>query len=63
MSALHTPALDEAEAFYGELFGWKLDRLADAPLAYWRLPGHVGGQANQGMPRDVVAVAAAIGED
>jgi predicted enzyme related to lactoylglutathione lyase len=63
MSALHTPALDEAGAFYGELFGWKLDRLADAPLAYWRLPGHVGGQANQGMPRDVVAVAAAIGED
>lgn len=63
MSALHTPALDQAQAFYGELFGWKLDRLAGAPLAYWRLPGHVGGQVNQCMPRHVVAVAAAIGED
>ncbi len=61
MSALHTTALDEAHAFYGDLFGWKLDRLADAPLAYWRLPGHVGGQVNQPMPRDVVAVAVAIG--
>ncbi len=63
MSALHTTALDKAHAFYGDLFGWKLDRLVDAPLAYWRLPGHVGGQVKQPMPRDVVAVAVAISED
>lgn len=63
MSTLHTTALNETDVFYGGLFGWKLDRVVDTPLAYWRLPGHVGGQINQPMPRDIVAVAVEIGED
>ena len=31
-------------------------------MRFWRLDGHVGGQAEQPMPRDVVAVLAPIGE-
>ena len=62
MSALHTPAPERAEAFYGALFGWQLEALPDAPFALWRLPGYVGGEPDQPMPRDVVAVMAAIEE-
>jgi predicted enzyme related to lactoylglutathione lyase len=62
MSSLHTPALDASEAFYGQLFSWTLDAIPDAPMAFWRLDGHVGGKPEQPMPRDVVAVLAPIGE-
>jgi len=62
MSSLHTPAPGDSEAFYGRVFGWRLETAADAPMRFWRLDGHVGGQAEQPMPRDVVAVLAPIGE-
>lgn len=62
MSSLHTPAPETSETFYGQLFGWTLDGILDAPMAFWRLDGHVGGEADQPMPRDVVAVLAPIGD-
>lgn len=60
MSSLHTAARDASEAFYGQLFGWTLEPVSGAPMALWRLDGHVGGEADQPMPRDVVAVLAPI---
>ena len=62
MSSLHTPARDASAAFYGQLFGWTLEPAPGAPMAFWRLDGHVGGKADQSMPRDVVAVLVAIGD-
>ncbi|MDQ3648226.1 MAG: hypothetical protein M3433_06530 [Actinomycetota bacterium] len=62
MSSLHTPAPDASETFYGPLFGWTLEVVPGAPMAFWRLNGHVGGKADQPMPRDVVAVLAPIGD-
>jgi predicted enzyme related to lactoylglutathione lyase len=61
MSSLHTPAPDEAATFYGGLFGWTRHAEPDAPVALWRLEGHVGGEPGQPMPRDVIAVLAPIG--
>jgi predicted enzyme related to lactoylglutathione lyase len=62
MSSLHTPARDTSEAFYGQLFGWTLEPVPGAPMAFWRLDGHVAGEAGQPMPRDVVAVLVRIGD-
>jgi predicted enzyme related to lactoylglutathione lyase len=31
-------------------------------MALWRLPGHVGGEPDQPVPRDVVAVMVAMGD-
>jgi hypothetical protein len=63
MSTLHTPASEVSATFYGETFGWRLESVPDAPIAFWRLHGHVGGQPGQPMPRDVVAVLARIEAD
>jgi predicted enzyme related to lactoylglutathione lyase len=60
MSAVHTPDVDAAQAFYGAVLGWRLEPMPGAPFALWRLPGHVGGEPGQPIPRDVVAVAAPI---
>lgn len=60
MSSLHTPARDASAAFYGYLFGWTLEPVPGTPIAFWRLDGHIGGEAEQPMPRDVVAVLAPI---
>jgi predicted enzyme related to lactoylglutathione lyase len=60
MSSLHTGDPEGAKAFYGELFGWRPD-VFDAggvPITLWRLPGYVGGEPEQPVPRDVVAVMA-----
>jgi hypothetical protein len=54
MSLLNTGDPDGAEAFYGALFGWEADSLGDITL--WRLPGYVGGEPQQPVPRDVVGV-------
>jgi hypothetical protein len=54
MSALATPDQDGAKSFYASLFGWETDTFGDATL--WRLPGFVGGEPEQPVPRDVVAV-------
>jgi len=61
MSTLHTPAPEVSATFYGETFGWRLKSVPDAPIAFWRLDGHLGGEPGQPMPRDVVAVLAPIG--
>jgi predicted enzyme related to lactoylglutathione lyase len=60
MSALSTPDLDAAKAFYGAVFGWETEAFAvgDMEATLWRLPGFEGGEPSQPVPADVVAVAA-----
>lgn len=58
MSALNTSDGDGAKAFYGALFGWEADEFAPG-FELLRLPGYVGGEPQQPVPRDVVAVLAA----
>jgi len=60
MSALATPDLEGAKAFYGAVFGWETETFAagDIEATLWRLPGFVGGEPQQPVARDVVAVAA-----
>lgn len=57
MSALRTPDPDRAAVFYAAVFGW--EREAYGPVSLLRLPGYVGGEPTQPVPRDVVAVMAA----
>ena len=59
MSALATPDLEGAKAFYGAVFGWETDTFAvgDIEATLWRLPGFEGGEPEQPVPADVVAVA------
>ncbi len=58
MSTLQTSDPDRAIEFYRELFGWQPEALAmeAAEMSLWRLPGYVGGEPQQPVPRDVVAV-------
>jgi hypothetical protein len=64
MSLLHTSDLERAEAFYGAVFGWQATPFgAGAPFTLCRLPGYVGGEPQQPVPRDVVAVMTALGGD
>lgn len=58
MSALSTPDLESAKAFYGAVFGWESEAFAPGAELF-RLPGFVGGEPEQPVPRDVVAVLAA----
>ena len=60
MSTLITRDQDACSAFYTDVFGWKTDRFGEgtAAVALWRLPGYVGGEPRQPVPRDVVAVMA-----
>ncbi|HEY4827582.1 MAG TPA: VOC family protein [Solirubrobacteraceae bacterium] len=57
MSALHTPDPDAAASFYRDVFGWETDEFAPG-VSLFRLPGYVGGEPAQPVPRDVVAVMA-----
>jgi predicted enzyme related to lactoylglutathione lyase len=57
MSALHTPEPEAAAGFYRELFGWETDSFAPG-VSLFRLPGYLGGEPSQPVPRDVVAVMA-----
>ena len=54
MSALSTPDPEGAKAFYGAVFGWETLAFGDRDDV--RLPGFVGGEPEQPVPRDVVAV-------
>jgi len=58
MSALSTPDPEGAKAFYGEVFGWETSAfgMGDAEMTMWHLPGYVGGEPSQPVPRDVVAI-------
>ena len=61
MSSLRTAGPDPSKAFYRQVFDWRLETVPDVPMGFWRLDGHVGGQTEQPMPRDAVAVLAPIG--
>ena len=54
MSSLMTTDPAEARDFYEKVFGWKADDFQGGTL--FRLPGFVGGEPTQPVPRDVVAV-------
>lgn len=54
MSLLSTADPSSAQAFYAAAFGWRSEPFGGATLM--RLPGYVGGTAEQPVPRDVVAV-------
>ena len=58
MSALQTPDPERATAFYSELFGWQPEPFdaGSVQVTLMRLPGYVGGEPEQPVPRDVVAV-------
>jgi uncharacterized protein len=57
MSMLHTPDPAAAARFYGDVFGWQTESFAPG-VTLFRLPGYVGGEPAQPVPRDVVAVMA-----
>src|SRR5689334_16841465 len=57
MSALHTPDPETAARFYRDTFGWETDEFAPG-VSLFRLPGYVGGEPAQPVPRDVIAVVA-----
>ena len=54
MGALQTVDTERAARFYGSVFGWETE--AFGPATMFRLPGYVGGEESQPVPRDVVAV-------
>jgi predicted enzyme related to lactoylglutathione lyase len=54
MSMLSTPDPEAAKRFYGAVFGWETEGFGPATL--FRLPGFFGGEPEQPVPRDVVAV-------
>ena len=53
MSFLSSPDPDAAARFYGAVFGWESESFG--PATMFRLPGFVGGEPSQPVPRDVVA--------
>jgi predicted enzyme related to lactoylglutathione lyase len=62
MSTLNTDDPEGAAAFYRELFGW--ESTPSGPGAtLLRLRGHVGGEPEQPVPRDLVAVMRAADGD
>src|SRR4029079_12123571 len=60
MSVLLCDDPEPARAFYAAVFGWEAEPfpLGDEEGTLWRLPGYVGGEPGQPVPRDVVAVMA-----
>jgi predicted enzyme related to lactoylglutathione lyase len=65
MSALNTPDPDGAKAFYRDVLGWGTETLdlGTAEVTLWRLPGYVGGEPGQPVPRDLVATMAPTSGD
>jgi hypothetical protein len=56
MSLLQTSDPEAANRFYGKLFGWEPWAMEDpSGVVLYRLPGFVGGEPEQPVPRDVVA--------
>jgi uncharacterized protein len=47
------------------VFGWQTEAmdLGGSEIKMWRLPGYLGGEPLQPVPRDVVAVMAPMGSD
>jgi uncharacterized protein len=54
MSLLATTDLGGAKRFYEAVFGWQAEPFGDG-IELFRLPGYVGGEPQQPVPRDVVA--------
>jgi predicted enzyme related to lactoylglutathione lyase len=56
MSMLNTRDLGGSIAFYRKVFGWETEAFGSggAEVTLWRLPGYVGGEPQQPVPRDVV---------
>jgi predicted enzyme related to lactoylglutathione lyase len=54
MSRLDTPDLESAAAFYASVFGWTTESFG--PVTMFRLPGYVGGEPQQPVSREVVAL-------
>jgi predicted enzyme related to lactoylglutathione lyase len=55
MSMLHTGDPDACETFYREVFGWESEAFGPAGVKLFRLPGYLGGEPQQPVPRDVIA--------
>ena len=55
MSQVLTDQTEAAKSFYAAVFGWETMDFGEG-IALWRLPGFVGGEPEQPVPRDVVAV-------
>jgi uncharacterized protein len=64
MSALNGAELEGAKAFYGAVFGWGTDTfgLGNGEVTMWKLPGYVGGEPQQPVARDVIAIATSQGD-
>ena len=60
MSLLRTPDPERAAAFYRAVFGWETEPFG--PATMFRLPGYVGGEPEQPVPRDVVAAMVPAGD-
>jgi uncharacterized protein len=64
MSALITSEPEAVAPFYAAVFGWEPDlfEMGQFSVTLCRLPGFVGGEPEQPVPRDVVAVVIPPGE-
>jgi predicted enzyme related to lactoylglutathione lyase len=58
---LNTHDPEGAKGFYGAVFGWETDMFGE--VALWRMPGYVGGEPEQPVPRDVIGVMMPMSED
>jgi predicted enzyme related to lactoylglutathione lyase len=58
MSILRARDSEAAKRFYAAVFGWQAEPFAGGQLTLFRLPGYVGGEPTQPVPRDVVATMA-----
>jgi predicted enzyme related to lactoylglutathione lyase len=58
MSMLMTSDPERATEFYGSVFGW--EPMEFGPATLYRLPGYVGGEPAQPVPRDVIAAMAPV---
>jgi predicted enzyme related to lactoylglutathione lyase len=57
MSALMTDDPEGSKRFYTEVFGWGIATFAmgDDEMVMWTVPGYIGGEPQQPVPREVVA--------
>jgi predicted enzyme related to lactoylglutathione lyase len=64
MSALSTSDPGAVAPFYGAVFRWETDvfEMGDVSVTLFRLPGFVGGEPSQPVPRDLVAIVIPPGE-
>jgi uncharacterized protein len=63
MSPLHTRDPERSAAFYHDVFGWEPEGMDGGGVSLMRLPGFVGGEPLQPVPRDVVAVMAPMSSE